>query len=63
VPGKPDKKRSWKRKETYSSYIFKVLKQVHLQIGIQEAKSSGSEAKAQKLRSRTQEAKSCGSEA
>ena len=40
MPGKPDKKRSRKRKETYSSFIFKVLKQVHPQIGV-SSKSMG----------------------
>jgi histone H2B len=32
--GKPDKKRNRKRKVSYSIYIFKVLKQVHPQIGV-----------------------------
>jgi len=31
---KPDKKRNRKRKVSYSIYIFKVLKQVHPQIGV-----------------------------
>ena len=38
--GKPDKKRSRKRKESYGIYIFKVLKQVHPQIGV-SSKSMG----------------------
>jgi hypothetical protein len=40
VLGKPDKKRSRKRKEFYGIYIFKVLKQVDPQIGV-SSKSMG----------------------
>ena len=40
VLGKPDKKRSQKRKESYKIYIFKVLKQVNPQIGV-SSKSMG----------------------
>ena len=40
VLGKPDKKRSRKRKEFYGIYIFKVLKQVNPQISV-SSKSMG----------------------
>ena len=34
APAKPDSKRRKKRVETYSTYIYKVLKQVHPDTGI-----------------------------